>query len=220
MYKMPEFTEKDTQTVIEFMHHHPFVMLTGCHNNIPVATQVPVLMEEQEDGTIVLRGHIMRKTDHHLAFEQNSNVLVLFNGPHCYVSASWYSERGIGSTWNYMTVHARGKMQFMDSEHTLQLITDLTHKYEDTRANPELVEHMRREEYVLPMVKAIVSFEIKLEDIYPLFKLSQNRDDESYKNIVSQLMNGEDIGGISIAGELMQRRPELFGEYTQGGHDF
>ena len=104
MYKMPEFTEKDTQAVIEFMHNHPFVMLTGCNNNIPVATQVPVLMEEQEDGAIVLRGHIMRKTDHHLAFEQNPKGLVLLNGPGCYVSASWYGERGIGSTWNYMTV--------------------------------------------------------------------------------------------------------------------
>ena len=69
---------------------------------------------------------------------------------------------------------------------------------------------MSREEYVQPMIKAIASFEITLEDIYPLFKLSQNRDDESYKNIVAQLMSGEDIDGITIAGEMMKLRPHLF----------
>lgn len=209
MYKVPHFTVKDQESVVEFMYAHPFVILTGCSDNIPVATQVPVLIDER-DGKLVLRGHIMRKTDHHLAFGQNPEVLVLFNGPHSYVSASWYSMRGVGSTWNYMTVHARGKIRLMDEEHTLQLLTDLTHKYEDQQPQPELLENMNRDEYVQPMIKAIASFEIVLEDIYPLFKLSQNRDDESYKNIVAQLMSGEDIDGITIAGEMMKLRPHLF----------
>lgn len=209
MYKVPHFTVKDLEPVIEFMYAHPFVVVTGSRNNVPVATQVPVLIDER-DGTFVLRGHIMRKTDHHLAFEQNPEVLVLFNGPHSYVSASWYSMRGVGSTWNYMTVHARGKIRLMDEAHTLQLLTDLTHTYEDQQPQPELLENMNREEYVQPMIKAIASFEITLEDIYPLFKLSQNRDDESYKNIVGQLMATEDFNSIIIAGEMMKLRPDLF----------
>ncbi|CAG1022415.1 Protease synthase and sporulation protein PAI 2 [Methylococcales bacterium] len=209
MYKKPYFTVNDQESVVEFMYAHPFVTLVGSRDNTPVVTQVPVLIDDR-GGKFVLRGHIMRKSDHHLAFGQNPEVLVLFNGPHSYVSASWYSMRGVGSTWNYMTVHARGKISLMDEAHTLQLLTDLTHKYEDNQSKPEILENMNMEEYVQPMIKAIASFEIELEDIYPLFKLSQNRDDESYKNIVAQLMSGEDIDGITIAGEMMKLRPHLF----------
>lgn len=207
MYKMPEFTENDQQAVIDFIYQHPFIVLTGCHNNIPVATQVPVLIHEQ-DGKIVLRGHIMRKTDHHLAFEANPQVLVLFTGPQCYVSASWYSQRNIGSTWNYMTVHGRGTIQYKDEAHCLQLLTDLTHKYEDTQQKPELLEYMSMEGYVKPMMKAIVSFEIVLESITPIFKLSQNRDDESHARIVEELKNRGDYNSMEIANEMLKRRGE------------
>jgi len=205
MYKMPEFTENNQQAVRDFIYQHPFVVLTGCNNNIPVATQVPVLTHEQ-DGKMVLRGHIMRKTDHHLAFETNPQVLVLFTGPQCYVSASWYSQRNIGSTWNYMTVHGRGTIQYKDEAHCLQLLTDLTHKYEDPQKNPELLEYMSMESYVKPMMKAIVSFEIMLESITPIFKLSQNRDDESHAKIVEELKNRGDYNSMEIAKEMMKRR--------------
>lgn len=205
MYKMPEFTEHNQQAVIDFIYKHPFVVLTGCHNNTPVATQVPVLIHEQ-DGKIILRGHIMRKTDHHLAFEVNPQVLVLFTGPQCYVSASWYSQRNIGSTWNYMTVHARGTMQYKDEAHCLQLLTDLTHKYEDTQQQPELLEYMSMENYVKPMMKAIVSFEIQLDSILPIFKLSQNRDDDSHARIVHELRARGDYNSVEIANEMIKRR--------------
>lgn len=205
MYKMPEFTENDQQAVRDFIYQNPFVVLTGCYNNIPVATQVPVLIHEQ-DGQFVLRGHIMRKTDHHLAFEANPQVLVLFTGPQCYVSASWYSQRNIGSTWNYITVHGRGTIQYKDEAHCLQLLTDLTHKYEDQQQKPELLEYMSMEGYVKPMMKAIVSFEIVLESIAPIFKLSQNRDDESHARIVEELKKRGDYNSIEIAKEMLKRR--------------
>ena len=210
MYKMPEFTEADQELVLDFIKANPFITLIGNHENRSVATQVPVLISEQ-DGKLLLRGHIMRKTDHHKAFEHNPEALVLFNGPHCYVSASWYNERHIGSTWNYMTVHARGTVKLLDFAGTKQLITDLTHKYENPQKQPELVEGMPQE-YVDGMVKAIVAFEIVLEDIYPLFKLSQNRNDESYKNIVRRLQARNDHGSEDVANEMIKRRPQLFAD--------
>ena len=205
MYKMPEFTETDQEAVIAFMKEHPLVTLIGNDEGRSVATQVPVLLHEV-NGRIILRGHIMRKTDHHLAFEKNQQALVLFTGPNCYVSASWYSERGIGSTWNYMTVHARGNIRFMDAAFTLQLIKDLTHKYEDLQAQPELVENMEQEDYVQPMIKAIAGFELEIESLYPIFKLSQNRDAASYDNIIKQLSAKDDGGSREIAAELKKRK--------------
>ncbi len=208
MYKMPEFTEKDEAAVWEFIKAHPFVTLIGNDGAVPVATQVPLIVEEQ-GGQWRLRGHIMRHTDHHRAFEQNDNVLVLFTGPQCYVSSSWYKERNIGSTWNYMTVHVRGKIKLMDEAGTLQVITDLTAEYENRQEQPQLVAHMP-EEYINGMVKGIAGFEIAIESIIPIFKLSQNRSDESYTRIIARLEAQNDSGAEAIAEEMIKRRLHLF----------
>src|SRR5450432_1089367 len=101
MYDLPYYKEKDSATILEFIRSHPFAMLLGCSAGQPVATQVPFLVDEAE-GRLTLRGHMMRKTGHHKAFAENSEALCVFSGAHTYVSASWYSNPQIGSTWNYM----------------------------------------------------------------------------------------------------------------------
>ena len=171
------------------MHQHPFVIVTGVDaNDRPVATHVPVLIEER-DGKMFLLAHIMKQTDHHLAFEQNEEVLVIFTGPHTYVSASWYKDQRQGGTWNYQTVHARGKLKFLPDADLLQLLHRLTEYFENNPSSPSLVKHLP-EDYVNRLMKAIVAFEIEVTDIAHVFKLSQNRDQESYKNIINHLMAG------------------------------
>lgn len=91
MYDLPYHKERDEQVIQAFIEQHPFAFLTGCDAaNKPVATQVPLFLEEKE-GRIFLSGHIMKNTDHHKAFLQNENVLAVFTGNHTYVSATWYS---------------------------------------------------------------------------------------------------------------------------------
>lgn len=208
MYKIPDFIEPNPDLVWEFMQTHPFVTLIGNDGQKSVATQIPVMMKREGDK-ITLTGHFMRKTDHHLAFEKNKDVLVLFVGANSYVSASWYSERGHGSTYNYMTVHARGNMIFLDDAATLQLLTALTHQYEDGQPKPELVENMTAK-YLQNNIKAIVGFEIELENITPIFKLSQNRDDAGYIKIVQNLLAQKEDGATTIAHEMIKRREDLF----------
>ena len=88
MYDLPYYKEKNDNVVKQFIDEHPFAFLTGCdEENKPVATQVPVFIE-QEGSKQILRGHIMKNTDHHKAFVYNPNVLVVFTGHHTYVSAS------------------------------------------------------------------------------------------------------------------------------------
>lgn len=88
MYNISYFKEADKEMIIAFMKENSFAMVTGISSEYPVATQIPLEVEEK-DGKLYLLGHMMKKTDHHLAFEKNPHVLVLFTGPHCYVSASW-----------------------------------------------------------------------------------------------------------------------------------
>lgn len=189
MYNLPYYKAENKEQVFEFMQAHPFVMLIGRGNEFPVATQVPVLMEER-DGKIILRVHIMRKTDHHLALEKDPKVLVVFSGAHTYVSASWYTDQQTGSTWNYRAVHAKGILKFTSNEELLQLLTDLTDKFENNPDSPSLMKHLP-DAYVQPLLKAIVGIEIEITNIDHVFKLSQDRDSKSYQNIIKHLNEGD-----------------------------
>ncbi|MBK7408554.1 MAG: FMN-binding negative transcriptional regulator [Saprospirales bacterium] len=112
MYNLPYHKEQNEQIIKEFVGQYPFAFLTGCDSeNKPVATQVPVFIEEK-DGRKILRGHIMKNTDHHKAFLHNENVLAVFTGKHTYVSGTWYSNPYTASTWNYMSVHVKGIIRF------------------------------------------------------------------------------------------------------------
>jgi len=202
MYKFDYYTEKDQQKVIAFMKENPFALITGIGENRPVATQIPLAIKIKDDK-IYLEGHMMRKTDHHLAFEKNNNVLVLFTGPHCFVSASWYTDPHMGSTWNYMTVHAKGKITFKDEEGTRNAVKALSDKYVGT-SSQSAFDNLPKE-YIDHMVKAIVGFSIEVEELDNVFKLSQNRDDASQRNIIEQLMKRGDENSRKIAKEMINR---------------
>ena len=199
MYKFDHYTEKDQQKVFDFMKENAFALITGIGVNYPVATQIPLAVKIT-DNKIFLEGHLMRKTDHHLAFESNNNVLVIFTGPHCFVSASWYTDPHVGSTWNYMTVHAKGKISFMDEEGTRDVVKTLSDKYEGT-ASQGAFNNLPKE-YINQMVKAIIGFTIEVESIDNTFKLSQNRDEASKKNIIEELRKRADANSSAIADEM------------------
>lgn len=214
---MPYFKEKDFATVREFMQQHPFVVVCGASTDLqPVATHIPVLIEERE-GRLYLLGHIMRQTDHHKTFAQNPNVLAIFSGPHTYVSASLYSNPRQASTWNYMTVHARGQLHFLDDEGLLSLLGKLTSHFEQNADSPASFEKLPPD-YVERLSKAIIAFEIEVEGIDNVFKLSQNRDESSYDHIIDHLAKG-DTDSRNIATAMQQRSSQLFKPKDPQGAD-
>lgn len=175
-----------------------------------MATQIPVLVEER-DGELYLQGHIMRNTDHHKALVENPNALLVFTGPSTYVSASWYSNPQIGSTWNYMSVHVGGQVKWMSNEELVQFMRRLTLKFEKGNTQSLTFFDNLPAQFLDKMMPAIAGFEIKAEKIENVFKLSQNRDENSYNNIISKL---EEQGGDSarIADEMKKRYSALFPE--------
>src|SRR5689334_931181 len=158
MYDMPYFKEKDQAVVLAFIRQHPFATLIGSGNGQPIATQVPLLMEERAEQRLFFRGHIMRNTDHHRAFQNNDEALCLFTGAHTYVSATWYANPETASTWNYMTVQARGTLRFVGEPELRKLLEDLTSHFENNEQSPALFRHLSKS-YVDAMVKAIIAFE-------------------------------------------------------------
>ena len=203
MYKLSYFTENNHEAVIAFMKQHSFAVITAIGEQYPVATQVPLFIDMNEEGKIVLSGHIMRKTDHHKAFEKNEHVLVLFTGPHTYISASWYSNPQSASTWNYMTVQAKGKITLLDEAATYQAIKNITNHYEgqETAAAFNKMDN----EYIAAMLKAIVAFSIEVDTLENVFKLSQNKDEQNKKQIINALQRRQDENSKMIAEEMIKR---------------
>ncbi len=209
MYNFSYFKENDKQIILDFIEENPFAFMTGSYlSGVQIATQIPVLLEVR-DGELFLQGHIMRNTDHHKAFVENPNALLVFTGPSCYVSASWYSNPQIGSTWNYMSVHIGGQINFMSNDELIQFMRKLTLKFEKGNTQSLTFYDNLPEQFLNKMMPAIVGFEIKAEKIENVFKLSQNRDEKSYLNIISKL---DELGGNSalIASEMRKRKAELF----------
>jgi transcriptional regulator len=190
MYDIPYFKAADHQEVIDFMQANAFVTICGVNAvGKPVATHIPILIDIINDQ-VILSGHIMRKQDHTNAFELNKDVLVMFTAPSAYVSASWYTEKNMASTWNYQAVHANGSMHFKEETHLLELLDRLTKKFEKDPASPTQLKNLSAD-YVQQNCKAIVSFEIIVDNLQHVFKLSQNRDEISHKNIQDELSNGD-----------------------------
>jgi len=202
MYKLPYFTEENEEAVFDFMQKNSFAIITGINENFPVATHVP--LDIKKDGhKIILTGHMMKNTDHHKAFLQNEDVLVIFTGPHCYVSASWYVKKDVASTWNYIDVHAHGIIKFANEEQTKKIIGNLTNKYE-LPGSPAAFNNLP-EEYVNRLVKAIIGFTIEVSTIGNVFKLSQNHEAKTRESIIENLIGRSDEGSHSIATEMKKR---------------
>lgn len=209
MYDLPHHKAKNEQDIKEFIGQHPFAFLTGCdQENKPVVTQIPVFIEETGVRKI-LRGHIMKNTDHHKAFMHNENVLVVFTGHHTYVSGTWYSNPHTPSTWNYMSVHAKGIIRFLDADALIDVLRMTTLHFEKQNKQSETIYDNLPAEYTQKLIKMIVAFEIEVTELDTVFKLSQDRDAESYDNIIKKLRTqGED--GQTIAEEMVKRKKDVF----------
>lgn len=191
MYNIPYYKAQNQQEVLQFIRQHPFATLVAIDSgNFPVATHVPLLLQEREEK-LYLIGHIMRNSDHHKALKANANTLVIFSGAHSYISASWYKCPQQASTWNYRAVHVKGLLTFLDEKQLLHILEETTALFENNPESPALFQHLPGD-YVNRLAKGIEAFEIEVTSVEHVFKMSQNKDEESYKNIVTALQNGEE----------------------------
>ena len=214
MYDLPYHKEKNEQVIKEFIGKYSFAFLSGCDaEKKPVATQVPVFIEEK-DGKRILRGHIMKNTDHHKAFVHNGNVLVVFTGHHIYVSGTWYSNPHTPSTWNYMSVHVKGIIRFLDDAALVDTLRMTSLHFENNNQQSPTIYDNLPSEYTQKLMKAIVAFEIEIKEIDTVFKLSQDRDVKSYRKIIANLKQQGENGQV-IAAEMEKRTKQVFPDTTE-----
>ena len=130
----------------------------------------------------------------------------MFQGPHSYISSSWYEQENV-PTWNYQAVHIYGAAQILDGEELKRDLTKLMENYEHHRPDPVLWDKLSPSLLETEM-KGIVGFKVKVSDIQAAFKMSQNRNDTDYRNIIEQLRNEGNTDSSRMAEEMEKKMEE------------
>ena len=208
MYNIPTYKIEREEELSKFIEQYPLAFITGLDENGNfVGTHIPLVIEKREKG-IVLLGHMMKQTDHYLALMKSNTVLVVFNGPNGYVSASWGTNKSKGSTWNYMTVHVNGSISFFEGDKLVDLMRAFTLQHEDGNSDSPTIYDNLPENYKQRLMPHIAGFEIKVEKMEGVFKLSQDVDEETFSKIIKQLEQKE--GFDKLLGEEMKKRKDKF----------
>ncbi len=203
---IPELYKNENQEEIQnFIHDNGFAVLVNQTNGKLWATHIPLLLDVNEDGNPVLSGHISKANPQVESFKANEEVLAIFSGPNTYVSSSWYDHENV-PTWNYLAVHVYGKVKILNRKQTIESLKKLTDKYEAVSKNPVRVENLS--EKTMQEVKGVVGFEIEITSIEAQKKLSQNRDDKNYRNIISELEKSGNPQASAVAEEMKKNRPQ------------
>ena len=201
---IPELYKNENQEDIQnFIHQNGFGILVNQTNGKLWATHIPLLLEENANGKQILVGHVSRENPQAESFKTNDDVLALFTGVHTYISSSWYDHENV-PTWNYLAVHVYGKVKIHSLEETIEALKRLVDKYEAKSEKPVRVEDLSKK--TMLQARGIVSFEIEITAIEAKKKLSQNRDDKNYQNIILKLENSNDFQSIEVAKEMKNNR--------------
>jgi len=201
---IPNLYKNENQSEIEkFLHENGFAILVNQTNGKLWATHIPLILGTNSDGKQILIGHISKLNPQAESFKQNDEVLAIFSGSHSYISSSWYDHENV-PTWNYLAVHVYGKIRLHSFEESIEGLKKLVNKYEAKSEKPIRIEDLS--EKTMREARGIVSFEIEITNIEAQKKLSQNRDDKNYKNIISELEKTNDSQAIAIANEMKKNR--------------
>jgi len=174
MYIPPANRISDQSKINEFIHANGFATLVTKGGGGLFASHLPFLFDEAEGG--LLRCHMARANEQWRHIESNPEVLCIFQGPHSYVSPSWYVAKQAVPTWNYTAVHVYGTPRLEGDAFLRKTIEDTTAKYESKMPFPWKMQIP--EDYIVSMMKAIVGFSVRVTRVEAKFKLSQNRSGE------------------------------------------
>ncbi|MFN3761472.1 MAG: FMN-binding negative transcriptional regulator [Algoriphagus aquaeductus] len=205
MYIHPLNAWESEPEVIEFIRKNAFGSLISMADGRPWATHLPLVLDQNPNGQAVLHGHLAKANAQWKQLPENEDVLVLFQGPHAYISSSWYNHENV-PTWNYLAVHIYGKIRMIEGEELMHHLKTLVNIYEQGRPNRVQVETMS-EAYVESQIRALVGIEISITEVQASAKLSQNRDEVNYQNIITKLEESELPMDQQVAAEMRKRRP-------------
>lgn len=192
MYMPADFREESVPAIHAAIREARLGTLVTLGSDGIEASHVPMLVDPEPAPFGTLTGHVARANPQWRRVAQESEALAMFLGPHAYVTPSWYAtKRASGKvvpTWNYVAVHAYGRLRFFDDpERLLALVTRLTDTHERERAERWAVSDAPPD-YIAGMLKAIVGFELPIARLEGKWKMSQNRPAEDRAGVAEGLV--------------------------------
>lgn len=203
MYTPKLYREEDRTKILEFLQNNEFATLVCYDGEKPVASHL--LVEVVEEGAkLLINGHMSRANPLWKMFESTPEALVIFQGVHTYISPTWYNHVNV-PTWNYQSVHVYGRPRLItDHDETYSLLKRLIDRHE---VNSHYQMETLPQDFVEKEMKGIAAFQIDATRVDANYKLSQNRSDEDYRNIVSHLEEREDDLSHGVADAMKKNRP-------------
>ena len=201
MYVPKDFRNPDEAVAHEFIRENSFGILVSTLENKLWATHIPMMLAPDNKK---LSGHVARGNKQWKEFQNGTEVMAIFSGPHTYVSSSWYDHENV-PTWNYIAVHVYGTIRIIEGDELYQSIKVLVDKYEKHSEKPISMEKFTPS-FLKHELQGLVGLEIEISKIESAYKLSQNRDDKNYKVIINELEKREDAGSKDVASIMKKIR--------------
>ncbi len=205
MYTPPAFREDNLAKLHALMRNNNFAILVTQEHGAPLATHLPLLLDAERSPYGTLLGHMSRANSQWRTFLEGQQALAIFQGPHAYVSPSWYQpEAGNVPTWNYAAAHAYGVPTIIEDEaRVVALLQRSVNTFEAGFERPWVLDMPA--DLLRAKIKGIVAFEMEITRLEGKFKLSQNRPAADQQNVARILSESQDTTTAGV-GTLMQQR--------------
>jgi transcriptional regulator len=205
MYVPKPFQNTERSQLNDFIRENGFAVLVSTADQKITATHIPLHLSDDGEK---LYGHIARANPQWKNFDALNEVLAIFNGPHAYISSSWYNLEKV-PTWNYIAAHVYGKIRIIEGEQLVESLKAIVDKYEQKSAHPVSVERMTPE-YFNRAIKGIVGFEITISHMEAAYKLSQNYDQVNHEAIINQLEKRNEGDDQRVANAMRKNVDTIF----------
>jgi transcriptional regulator len=210
MYLPSAFAVKDLPVLQDFMEQYSFATLVTRQADEMIASHVPFVLDREAGANGTLRGHLAVRNPQLAHLESGSEVLVIFQGPHLYISPSWYAKPNNVPTWNYTAVHAYGTPKMVDRAALVVLLKDLVRQNEKSFEQPWNFD--AEAPWVQAMLPQIGAFEIPIEKLQGKFKLNQNRVPADRARVIEILSASEDPARRQMADLILQACGQASGQ--------
>src|SRR6202012_1320705 len=182
MYIPRRYEEKDLDKIHAFIRENSFAILITVQDGRPVGTHIPLLLEKDVQGQDILMGHISKGNEQKHSLADGAKVLAIFPGPHAYISPRWYTELNV-PTWNYLSVHIYGTVKIIEGAALYAALSRLVDNFEHPLPQAMHMDEIP-EKTLHDDLRGVVGFQITIDEIQAAWKLSQNRDEQSFHLVI------------------------------------
>lgn len=201
VYIPKAFEMNDHSKIVNFIREHSFGILFSKYDNGPFATHLPFLIDENKYDQGTLISHMAIANPHWRGLD-NKEVLVVFTGPHAYISPSWYEDSDHAPTWNYISVHVYGEFRRIENQDQIkEIIRNTVHFYESPLPEPWAADFDNK--FINGLMNGLIAFEIKINKLEGKWKLSQNHSTLKQQRLVRGLKSSNQYDSYKI-GRLIE----------------